>query len=111
MIKITKLNYGSYRSKRFVKYVAENGNYICAIDDEIISPHDGNEVFKKLQSEWDNYSIEIILLDKNNEEIISYIENGIDKYVEYIDNYNQYRIAKNKNEQLYNLISNFKSII
>ena len=110
MIKITKLKYGSYKRKYFVKYIAENGNYICAIDDEIVLPNEGNNIFKELKSEWEDCSVEVTILDKNNAEIIEYIEKGIDKYVEYIDNYYQYKDAKDNNDRLYKLISKFKSI-
>ena len=110
MIKITTLRFNGYNYKNFAKYIAENGNYICVVNDEIVNPSDGNKLFRDLKMEYPNHSIEITTLDYNDDEIIKYLDSGIDKYVEYIDNYRQYRDAKENNNRLEKLISKFKSI-
>lgn len=94
----------------FTKYIAENGEYICTINDEIVSKNEGNETFRNLISEAEDYTIEKTILNKNDMEIIEYIKGGIDEYVEYIDDYYQYKNAKDNNDRLYKLISKFKSI-
>ena len=109
MIQITTVKY-SYHYKYFKKYIADNGNYICAVDGDIVSKEEGNEIFKNLKSEYPNCVVTREIIYKNDMEIFEYLENGIDKYVEYIDNYYQYRQAKDRNEQLWKLISNFRTI-
>lgn len=109
MIQITKLKI-SYRLYFFVKYIAENGNYICAVNDEVVSKDDGNQMFKNLISESENYKVEKSAIDATNDEIIKYILKNVDKYACYIENYNQYREAMNNNERLYKLSREFKAI-
>ncbi len=122
MIKITTLKYdsykntkdfehGSYRTKNFVKYVAENGNFICTVNGEIVTKEEGNKTFRELKSKFYNdCKVEKELLNYNDEEIIKYLKGGIDRYVEYIDNYNQYRKVKDNNERLWKLVSEFMNI-
>lgn len=109
MIQITKLKI-SYRLYFFIKYIAENGNYICAVNDEVVSKDDGNQMFKNLISESENYKVEKSAIDATNDEIIKYILKNVDKYVCYIENYNQYREAMDNNERLYKLSREFKAI-
>ena len=109
MIQITKLKI-NYKLYFFIKYIAKNGNYICAVNDEIVSKDDGNQMFKNLILESENYKVEKSAINKNNSEIIEYISSGIDKYAHYIDNYKQYREAMDNNERLYKLIEEFEAI-
>lgn len=109
MIQITKLKI-SYRLYFFIKYIAENGNYICAVNDEIVSKDDGNQMFKNLISKYENYKVEKSTIDATNDEIIKYILKNVDKYACYIENYNQYREAMDNNERLYKLSREFKAI-
>ena len=94
----------------FTKYIAENGECVCTIDDEIVSKNEGNEIFRNLTSKAEDYTVEKTILNKNDTEIIEYIKENIDEYVEYIDDYYQYKNAKDNNDRLYKLISKFKSI-
>lgn len=107
---IPKTLYGLTTYHSFVKYIAENGNYICVVDGKIVSKDEGNQIFKELKREHSNCKIEKEVCHLNNDEIIAYIDGQIDKYANYIDDYNQYRSAMDANERLYDLIQKFKSI-
>ena len=107
---IPKTLYGLTTYHSFVKYIAENGNYICVVDGKIVSKDEGNRIFKELKSKNPNCKIEKETHNLNDNEIIDYIDNKIDKYANYIDDYNQYRSAMDANERLYDLIRKFKSI-
>lgn len=107
---IPKTLYGLTKYHSFIKYIAENGNYICAVDGKIVSRDEGNQIFRELKRKHPNCKIEKEICHLNNDEIINYIDGQIDKYANYIDDYNQYRSAMDANEQLYDLIQKFKSI-
>ena len=93
---------------RFVKYVAENGNFICAVNGEMIPQDDGNALYRKLKSKG-AVCVTRKVIPASNEEITSYIESGIDKYAQYIDNYRQYQEAEERNAMLRKLSSSFKT--
>lgn len=107
---IPKPLYGLTKYHSFIKYIAENGNYICVVDGKIVSRDEGNQIFRELKREHSNCKIEKEICHLNNDEIIDYIDSQIDKYANYIDNYKQYRSAMDTNERLYDLIRKFKSI-
>ena len=94
----------------FDKYIAENGHYVCTVNDEIVSKEKGNEIFKNLKSKSHKCSVTKEIILKNDNEIIEYIESGIDKYAVYIDNYKQYKEAIEHNRKLEKLVYSFKSI-
>lgn len=107
---IPKPLYGLTKYHSFIKYIAENGNYLCVVDGEIVSKDEGNQMFRELKSKYPECKIEKETDNLNNNEIIDYIDNQIDKYANYIDDYNQYKSTMDVNEKLYKLISEFKSI-
>lgn len=94
---------------RFMKYIAENGNAICTVNGEIVERDAGNDIYRKLKAEGAVVETRETY-EKSDDEIIRYIESGIDKYVEYIDNYRQYEDACRSNERLRKLASEFKRI-
>lgn len=93
----------------FEKFIAENGNYICAIDDEVVDRDEGNAIYKEMKARG-----AVCVLnetgDRNDEEILSYIEAGIDHYAAYIDNYKQYREVEERNAKLRKLASAFRQV-
>lgn len=93
---------------RFVKYVAENGNFICAVNGEMISQDDGNALYRKLKKKG-AICITREAIDANDDETISYIEDGIDKYVHYIDDYRRYQQTEECNATLRKVSSAFKA--
>lgn len=95
--------------KHFTKYIAENGNAICAINGEIVEPEAGNETYRKLKAKGAIVKDREVF-DMNDAEIIEYIESGIDRHIEYIENYRQYAEAKEHNDKLYKLASEFRRI-
>ncbi len=109
MIKRITLKCGSFSYKCFIKYIAENGNAVCAINDEIVEPEAGNEIFRKLKAKG-AYVSDREVIDMDNEEIVRYIESGIDHYVEYIDDYRRYEQVRSQNDRLHKLILEFGRI-
>ena len=107
---IPKPLYGLTKYHSFIKYIAENGNYLCVVDGKIVSKDEGNQIFRELKSKHPECKIEKEIDNLNNNEIIDYIDSQIDKYANYIDDYNQYKSAMDANERLYDLIKKFKSI-
>ena len=107
---IPKPLYGLTKYHSFIKYIAENGNYLCVVDGKIVSKDEGNQMFRELKSKHPECKIEKETDNLNNNEIIDYINSQIDKYANYIDDYNQYKSVTDFNERLYKLISEFKSI-
>lgn len=109
MIKITTMkHYG--KTYYFKKYIAENGNFICTVDGEVVSKDEGNKLFLELKSKYPKCVIEKEIIDLNDKEIIESLDKRIDKYVEYIDDYTRYRQIKDINEELYKIIYEFESI-
>lgn len=93
----------------FMKYIAENGKAVCAIDGEIVEPSAGNDVYRKLKAKGAT-CISREVLDKSNTEIVEYIESGIDRFADYIDNYRQYDEACRRNYKLKKLVSEFRRV-
>lgn len=94
---------------RFTKYIAENGNAVCTINDEIVEPNAGNDLYRKLKADG-AVLYKRMVTDAGDDKIIEIIEDGIDRYIEYIDNYKQYAEAKESNDRLYKLASEFERI-
>lgn len=109
MIKRVTLRCGGFSYKNFTKYIAENGNAVCAINDEIVEPDVGNDIYRALKEE-NAVVTNRVAIEMNDEEIVKHLESGIDKYVEYIDNYRQYMQAQEKNNRIRKLISEFRRI-
>ena len=92
----------------FDKYIAENGHYVCTVNDEVVSREEGNEIFKNLKSKAKKYSVTKETILKNDAEILEYLDGSIDKYYMYIDNGKQYNEAVEHNEKIYKIIRWFK---
>lgn len=105
-----KDSYGYYRNTYFTKYIAENGCFVCTVDGEIVNPDAGNNTYKNIIKTKKDVSIKKEIDTKGDKEIIDYLEGGIDKYVQYIENYEQYRKAYDNNARLRKLISHFEAI-
>lgn len=111
MIKTTILNYntGTYdRIAVFRQYEAENGNSVYTVGDNMVTKDEGNERFKELIKASVSHTVTKNIQDADNEEIIDRIEQGYDPYVEYIDNYSQYRSACAHNDYITSLCNTFR---
>lgn len=109
MIKRVTLKCGGFSYKCFTKYIAENGKAICAINDEIVEPEAGNDIYRALKE--DNAIVtDREVIEMSDKEIVEYLESGIDKYAVYIDNYRQYAQAQESNDRIRKLISEFRRI-
>lgn len=93
----------------FTKYIAENGNAMCVVDNEIVEPSAGNDVYRKLKARGAT-CLSRTTKDASDSDIIEFIESGIDKYAEYIDNGRQYDEACRRNYKLRKLASEFRRI-
>ena len=91
----------------FTKYIAENGGAVCTVDGEIVTPSEGNDIYRKLKAEG-AVREEVTFTDMNDREIIEHIESGIDRYTMYIENYNQQLEAERNNDRLRGIASAFK---
>ena len=92
----------------FTKYIAENGHYVCTVNDEVVSRDEGNEIFKNLKSKAKKCSVTKETILKNDKEILEYLDGRIDKYYMYIDNGKQYNEAVEQNEKIYKIIRWFE---
>ena len=110
MIKTTILTErNKYRTCTFFrKYIAENGNAVCTINGEVVEPNAGNDIYRKMKAE--GAASERVVVDASNNEIIALLESGIDKYVQYIDNYRQYEEACRSNDKIRKVIAEFKKV-
>lgn len=109
MVKRITLKCGAYRRKYFVKYIAENGNAVCTINDEIVEPSAGNEIFRELKAR----GAEVVsrdILEYNDRETIDFIDEGIDEFVEYIENFRQYEEARAHNDRLRKIMNEFTRV-
>lgn len=102
-IKVDKHHY-------FTKYITENGHYVCTVNDKVVSREEGNEIFKNLISEADEYSVEKETILKNDNEILEYLDGRIDKYYMYIENGKQWSEAKEQNEKIYKIMRCFEAM-
>lgn len=59
MIKSTRVKYkewdGYFRYKWFTKYVADNGKSVCTVSGKIVSPDEGNKLYKELKATKKNF--------------------------------------------------------
>lgn len=93
----------------FEKYIAENGNIMCAVDDEVTTREAGNEFYKELKTRG-AVCTSRKTWDMDNEEIADYIKSGIDRNVEYIDDGKRYFAVKARNDKLWKLLKEFRNI-
>ena len=102
--------YALTKHMRFEKIIAENGEYICVVDNKIVTPEEGNALFIKLRKENPSCKIERVIKDFNNDEILNYLDNRLDKYTQYIDNYRQCHEAEYENDKIRNIMKAFVNI-
>ena len=95
--------------KVFAKYIAENGNAVCAINDEIVEPSKGNEIYRELKASGAKCT-ERETIEASDSEMLDMIESRVDRHVEYIEDYKQYRAACERNDRLYRLAAEFRRV-
>lgn len=95
--------------KRFIQYVAENGNSVYVISgNEIVTKDEGNKLFLELVNTEKNVKVTKNVIDANDEDILSRLDEGVDKYTEYIDNYNQQLEAEKHNRKIWAIMDAFR---
>ena len=112
MIKRTILNYlgNYYYTTYFTQYIAENGKSLYTIGNKKVSKKEGNDLFLDLIKNSIEYNVKTNIIETDDQGIIDFLEKGINQYVEYIDNYKEYKSECENNERLYKLIKEFKKI-
>ena len=113
MIRITVLHYipkteKYWKIKTFYQYAAENGNSLYLIGSEYTDKETGNQTFKDLVANAREYSVSRNTLELSDKETLEHLGKSIDPYVEYIDNYRQYKEAQASNQHIYNLMDAFR---
>lgn len=84
----------------FEKFIAENRKCVCVVDGEIVSPDEGNKIFRELKAKNPGCKIEKEFNNFNDKEIIKYIDSKIDKYAHYIDSHRQRDEAEDRNYKI-----------
>ena len=113
MIKLTQLEYITnhyWKYKTFWQYIAENGNSVCVIGNNITTKEKGNEEFINIIKNAKKYNITRTNIEADNEGILERLHKSIDEYVEYIDNYKQYQEACKHNDEIRQIIRAFEKI-
>lgn len=112
MIKTTILHYYSpyLHKKFFCEYIADNGKSLYTVDGRVVTKEQGNKEFVDTVKKSKTYNVEKFTEDANNDAILKQLDSGIDKYVQYIDDYNQYNTACKNNEKIRTVIKAFKQI-
>ena len=112
MIKTTILEYRSPMScfVVFREYIAENGASLYTIGNRIVTRDEGNQEFLNIVRRATRYAVEKTAVNANNDTILKNLNGSIDQYVEYIDDYRQYKAACAVNEEIYKIIHAFKAV-
>ena len=119
-------------TKTFTTFTDDNGNKTYLIDNEVGSMDEGNGQYLKMKNsnkEWrktdeckqflkrtktaieETFHQEVEEYDITYEEIIKKLEGCIDEYVEFIDNYEQYRSACRANDEIRERIEKVKKLM
>ena len=112
MIKTTTLEYYAPMSNFVVfrEYVAENGASLCTIGNRIVTREEGNLEFLNIVKRAKHYVTKKTTIDASDKEILERLNGNIDRYVEYIDDYRQYKATCVANDEIHKVIHAFKAI-
>ena len=112
-IKTTILNYNNAfrHTKTFRQYVADNGNAVYTVGNNIVTKEEGNRIFIDTIEGSATHDIKNSVVSLTDAEILNKLNESIDPYTVYIEDYKQYKEARRINDQIYSIIEAFKSIM
>lgn len=89
----------------------DNGKKLYFVDKKEVTKDEGNNFYKELVKKYKNISKEISIVEYNDDEYIKKLEDCIDPYTCYIEDYRQMEEAESKNEEIRNVICRVKSLL
>jgi hypothetical protein len=117
-------NYGYYWGTTYFKtFIDDNGNKTFFVNGKEVDGETGNKRFleiynsnaeynkKKNKDAKDTFEVSTSEEEVTYEELIARCEKGIDEYVEYIEDYRQYKEACEHNAKLRKEIAKYRKLI
>lgn len=116
MIKVTTLEctriFGNTMrtfTKKFYKYIAENGNELCVINnDRIVSKDDGNQEFINDRNMSVEFTVTHEQIDADDNTVFKMLAEKIDLNAPFIDDYRRQRELKMRNQKIQDIIEAFE---
>lgn len=103
---------GYWNFHRFKKFTDDNGNVIEYIyGDREVTKEEADEIYKTLLKNGKNMKRKIISENITVNDYITKLENSIDRYVEYIDDYTQYKQACEHNSDIRKRIEKYRKLM
>lgn len=96
--------------KVFSQYTAENGKSVYTIGTALVSKEEGNKVFSDIKKKDPNAEVSVKTVNASNEDILNFLDNSLDKYTNYIDDYRQQKAAEKANDEIYKIIDAFSNV-
>lgn len=120
-----------WNTVNFKTFIDDNGNKTFYINDKEVDGEAGNERFLEIwrsHEEWkktvgrekflkckkvgtDTFEVKVFEEEVTYEELITRCEKAIDNYVDYIEDYKQYKDAVASNAKLYKEIEKYRKLI
>lgn len=116
MIKVTTLEYtrrfgNTVRTltKKFYKYIAENGNELCVINnDRIVSKDDGNQEFINDRNVSVEYTVTHEQIDADDNTIFKMLAEKLDLNAPFIDDYRRQKEITIRNQKIQTILETFE---
>lgn len=116
MIKVTTLEYtrifgNTVRTftKKFYKYIAENGNELCVINnDRIVSKDNGNQEFIDDRNVSVEYTVTHEQIDADDNTIFKMLAEKIDLNTPVMDDHRKQKEIEMRNQKIQNIIEAFE---
>ena len=96
--------------KTFVQYVAENGKSVYVVSGKLTTREDGNQAFREALEKHPGATVVNNVVDSDDAKILNDLEESIDKYTIFIDNYGQQKAAERENERISEIIAAFEKV-
>ena len=94
----------------FTTYEADNGNKLFTIDGTSpIDREEGNKKYREF-ARAEGFKRSENVIETTDADIVTRLEQGIDQYVDYIDNGDQWSAAVARNRRISEFINTFKKI-
>lgn len=112
-----------WNTLNFKTFIDDNGNKTFFINDREVDGKAGNDRFIEVRNSnaeynkkhntdaKDTFKVDVFEEDVTYEELIERCEKGIDEYVDYIEDYTQYKDACAHNNRLMKEIAKYKKLI
>ena len=89
----------------------DNGKKLYFVDKKEVTKDEGNNFYNEFIKKYKNISKEISVVEYNGDEYIKKLEDCIDPYTCYIEDYHQMEEAESKNEEIRKVICRVKSLL